>query len=604
MIFIFEPQIDYNKTIPEDFFTLYSLAEAGYIFNFLFDLAVRDEKQFEEIDRIFIIKDQFNLNNSLKKSFKILGNTFNTYSPFSEMYKDEKHYADILDFLPDRDKNDGLHSSEIITLIKNCQFCEVSWCDDRIKEHLKDNSELFLFYLPYNKQYLGNLSQIFFQKEDSLILYSNSDSMRTKEFQGIKRLETKKYFDTLKLLEDARKIELSVIESPTSELRNYRPDELIRNFSDDFYPELCRSITHRHISISGDDDYLMKRSVNHILRSYIPAYYDLKAGIPELGDDSDALVFLNADKLLDFNEARKLFNQLKGIPSEDYIILQRIKELFCRQYFDNYLRLNLPSEDKIKSILTKIFLSLINEISAFRDSYFRLERISKTNCLNELLSELTSLEEMFSMILRLQHLTVRDLLCNADLWYYIRTSSGNNASKKKSVSGKLIKLKHTGKGWKLEGLINKRELEFPDLKGLLLLAIIIEYKRHISYGEITDILSEYLGNNVNEIKGNKSERNTRKNDTDKFDQYEKLRKNYFANFNYLRKSTISKNDNNTTKNKINKFKTDRELLGIFIREHIECVDNGYVFNENNKLQCIIIDSKLEKIIKEGKRRNV
>lgn len=606
MIFIFEPQIDYNRNFPEDFITLYALNETAYIFNFLFDLATNKKEQFDEIDKIIVVSDALTENTSVKKSLRKYENVFTNYSPFSAKYAAEKYYSDILDVMPDLEKNDGIISSKIVALIRNCDFTEACPYNKTIKDNLKDGPETYLYYLPFTKKYLDDLLRNFVDKEDMLILYSHSEKMRTREFNGIIRVDTKKYFQTLRMLEKARKIEVSALDASHSDLRNYKPAELFRNFPDEFCSSLREANLKKHISINGEDDYLMLRTINYIVRHTIPNYYDLRRGIPEIDCDSGAYVFLKADTLQDTADARKLFWQLREISSEEYIILQRLRELFYDLYFNSYMKLNLPVQDKVNNALTNIFLSLTNESSAFNDQYYRLERISRTNCLNELLSELTSIEAMSKVIANLKNITTKDLLFNTDLWYYIRTTSEKVLKKEKPLAGRILKLEHSARGWKFHGLVTKRILEFSNLKGLLLLAIIMEYKKHISYGEITQILCEYLDENIsdsNNVKTNSKPRSEIK--TDLISQQDRYRKNYFANFNYLRNSSKGKSINGKKENrKSSQSKMDRDILSKFIIEYVECVDNGYVLKENDKYSCVVIDPRLEKIIKDFKKKRL
>lgn len=586
MIFIYEPQLDYNKPLSEDFLPVYAINEAGYIYNFLFDLVQKDPDTFSEISKIIFLKDRIINNGPIRKSFNKYKSLLLNYSPYGKNYVGEKYYPEILDSLPHPNKI-TTEASRIAHLINCSELLSSQECLHKIQGNLRNDSEPYIIYLPFNKAFLGSIIELSLQP-DKIIFYSHSEMMRTKEFIGIEKVDSSEYFKIIKKLEKARQEELSILNSNISELRNYRPPELLKNFSEAFYNLLLSANSKKHISITGIDEFLMLRITNQILRNTIPIYYDLRTGVPEIDSESNANVLLNGDSLVDFTEVKKLFYKLKNISSEDYIIIHKIREAFYKLYFNTYMVIDLPSQDFIKSILTNIFIALINETTAFDDLNYRLDRISRSQCLNDLLSSFGSIEQMYQTISNLKSITTKDLLFNADLWYHIRKKSNLHASNKTTKKKKIIKLVHDGSGWEITGLQNNRKLKFPDLKGLMLLAIILEYKQHISYGDITKILFEFDQKELS-----KAQEGTHiKPRQESFLEFDRYRKNYFANFNYLRKG-VRKKDNHPSKN-------DRYLLSEFIRETIQCIDNGYTVKEDD-CNYLVIDSKLQKIIQQFKR---
>jgi hypothetical protein len=232
----------------------------------------------------------------------------------------------------------------------------------------------------------------------------------------------------------------------------------------------------KRLRINGEERLLALRCINHLLSSQTPLYYDLASGIPTMVTDSDSLVFLSYDSIIESEDYKKLYHLTKNFDLSKYIILQAFRNKYS-EYFNNYEEIDLPNSEAIHKIISELFVALLWEKNKISEDIHLLYSLLNSNSFAELFKKAPKLEHIEKVISKLEKLTPVDLYQNVDLWYCIITEieklEKNLKTRDSYKIKKKIRFEYIYNYWEISGLGKTITLPYDKSMGIKYLVLLI-----------------------------------------------------------------------------------------------------------------------------------
>jgi|GEM_PF-4422288 hypothetical protein len=482
MLFIYELQKPIDIHCIDDYKFCYSLNEACDQYKFLYNLDIELIKEIQEIH--FIYTD--NLDETLYK------NTFSTFSPILSDYSHRKneHY-NLYKFIfennnifPSISELADLRKRELITkLIRNVKFIKVlENAFSLIRSY--SNSEIIIF-LPFRKeitnQILDNAKEV-----KKILLFSDSKQMKIKEGIPAFEMESDLYFEIREKLSIVAEERVDDYENPgiysfrTMSLYEIFPNTLLTALTNVYNKDLKR------LKINGDQIYLAKRFIHHLLRSEVtPLYYSLQLEIPQLTCENSPLVFSDFDKLNNNTQYRELELLTKKINLLTYIILHSSQKRLI-EYFKDFYEIDLPDRQNVENVISRILLTFLDENRVLVSEQYKLSSLIENNSFSRLLTNFENLDDLNKVTQMFHKISPSDLYSNTEMWYYIisKLKELKTKDKKKTpiIERSKIIFAVEGKFIKIFGLSRKDLIfNYSTSLGLKYIMILISIYNHYGY---------------------------------------------------------------------------------------------------------------------------
>ena len=477
MIFIYEIQEQIPKGCSADYKKCYPLFETKNQYKFLYQL---DITLINQIDRIYFIH-----NEGLES--KLYKDTCSRYSTEISDYVTTPIISQIFELsllplacdLQDKEKRVSIES-----LIRKQIFCEVNEPKTFIINII--NKEEILICLPYKKEITqGILTNT--KNWNSVHIFSNYQQMMNNDNSGFVEIEPKKYLDIDKKL---RTIVSHKVDEFTDKQYYFEPKKLLEIFDKHLPMKLSFSDnrTKNRLQVNGDEFYLAKRFINHLMQNRNHNLYNLMQGIPQITNHNAHLIFFHFDALTSNDECNKLSNYIKNIKKEIYIILQSTNKI-SDPNFSEYPDIRLPNREMILNVITYVAIIFLNENSFPESDYPKLYPLIQNNSFLSLLNEYRSLENLYVILSKLRGVTASELLTNAEMWYYIiseMTRMDNETAKNKII------FDFSGDAWEIHGLGKKLTYPYSSSLGIKYIASIIYFHKLYNKGIHVNELSKLV----------------------------------------------------------------------------------------------------------------
>lgn len=556
MQFIYSIQNELPEGCPEKYFAIYPLTECNNIFKFLITF------ELEKLNEINLIHIYYKT--ELPEQYKSF---FYNFSSDIEKYKD---LPDIMEI-----KCNDIFEKKIAEIkkekIERVQFLinRTRFFSQNQLSEIKNNNTQYLIYLPFANNTLKSIIKDIKNCE----IVTNKESLNFSIPSQYYYIDKNDYIEIESTLD---RIKESVNEvANTSYFSSFPP--FIEIFGEELINQLRNFGRRKQVHIKGNDTFLVTKIIYHLVQPQIPTIYNLTTNIPQLIDNSTPVAFFNYDFIQNEPELCKQLYEAVNRSNEYYRILQskniNPNSIYDR-YFNSFVEFNLPEKEAIKNNITTIFLSfLIEQFKLTKEAYLSLLLI-QNNTLFPLLKDITDLDMLYKITIKIKEIKPFDLINNIELWCLIKSEINKTNLEKQSVfeqkTKRQIYIKYEDSAWKIEGLgkiISLKDTKQNKNTALLYISLILES----NLIKKRPIKSIDLYNRANEI----LER------SDKIKSIEKSKDKY---------QTLEQ-CSNAIRNTINRI--SETSVEIFFDNNISFKNNSYYFDNLDNYEVTIIHPSIK-----------
>jgi len=571
MILITEQQELYSEELLKHHSNLFSILEGHLLFKLLFKFPTN---LINELTGIYILT-------SFKFNRRDLDIAFSKYSAKPEYYNDTTYLNKIIEKFPESETViDESKSKNITDLIRRTKIKFVTE-----KEYIKDfgnflaaSDEQILIFTPFIKDEINNLLPKL--KSKKIIFISDYQIDRTSSNKRVKIIDTNRY---LKIKKNLKQMNEKIQVSPLNliQARNFRVPDFLENFKGGLIEKLNSIIEENktRLHFFGEERYVAIRTINYLLRSNLPLYYDLTRGVPQVVTPTSSVVLNNFHSLKDPIKQKDLYLRVKKISESLYIILNGLKKNYV-EYFNHYEEIPLPERKDFREYISSIFISLLLEKRKYNGQNYKLFILIDQNLLDIVMPDSIDLETLDLITKNMITVTENELLHSADFWYAIEEDILSMNDKRSSESKEIfiprqIKFERQIEFWAIYGFDNDIRLKYSEYLGVKYICLIIEYwkkyKKGLDVYELRNKVLEYT-DHLNILSERKQE--YKQNHSASIDIYEKDRKAIRERIKALEKIPALKS---------------------FIQNHIKYANYSYSYDDLGKINCEIIDPDLPEL---------
>jgi hypothetical protein len=568
MILITEQQETYSPELLENHVEFFSILEGHLLYKLLFSFP---GDLIRKLDTIYILT-------SLDFNRKYLDTSFSNYSANPLDFEDSPYFRDILDKFPEPemtiDESRCKHINDIIRRTKIKLVSEKGFIKN-FSHLLNSSDEQLLIFTPFIK---GDIKSLLPKlKSKKIVFISNYQIDRASTRNKLKKVNTNSYLNILNQLET---INQKIQSSPLNKVKamNFRAPGFLENFREGLFEKVNAILEENktRLHFFGEESYVAKRTINYVLSSDIPIYYDLIRGVPQLETPSPPIVLKNFHSLTDPVEQRDLHIGLEKINESLHIILNGLKRNYV-EYFNHYEEVPLPERKDFRKSITSIFISLLLEKGRYKSQNYKTFLIIDENLLDTLIPGDVDLETLDLISRNLIPVTENELLHNPDFWYALQAEvksirEKSDADLEDKLVPQKIRFENQGGSWVIYGLGKDLSFKYSEYLGVKYLCVIIEYwkkyKKSIDVYKLRNIILRY----TNQLKRlEEREKELKLNKEHITDLYETDRKAIAERINALKKNDVIKT---------------------FIKKHIQYSKYNYRYNDQGKIDCEVIDPYL------------
>lgn len=571
MILITEQQELYSEELFKQHSELFSILEGHILYKLLFTFR---GDLLREVDTIYILT-------SLNINRRYLDISFLKYSAKPEYYNNTTYLNEIIEKFPGPETIiDESKCKNITDIIRRTKIKLVT-DKEYIKEFgrsLNTSDEQILIFTPFIKSEINKLLPKL--KSKKIVFGSDYQIDRTSSNRRIKIIDTDTYLTIKKNLDLVNKriesYSLNLIEA-----RNFRVPEFLENFKDGLLEKLNTIIEENktRLHFFGEEQYVAKRTINYLLRSDLPVYYDLIRGVPQIVTPTSSIVLNNFHSLTDPIKQKDLYLLVKKISDTLHIILSGLKKNYV-EYFNYYEEISLPARKDFRKSITGIFISLLLEKRKYNGQDYKLFILIDQNLLDNFIPGNIDLETLDSITRNMITVTEKELLDSADFWYALQADVFSFKEKRDLESEEMViphqvRFEHQMELWLIYGFENDIPLKYSEYLGVKYLCVIIEYSKKYKKGldvyELRNKVLEYT-NQLDILIERKREK--KQNQSASIDIYEKDRKAIRERIKALEKIPALKS---------------------FIKNHIKYANYSYSYDDQSKIDCEVIDPDLPEL---------
>ncbi|MCF8356266.1 MAG: hypothetical protein K9H48_17585 [Melioribacteraceae bacterium] len=399
MYFIWEPKESIPNWRELKKWKAIPLKEACNIYQFLYKIPLEYLKDIQEL--YFINNnDNFEINNYLP--------IFRDFTADLFRFEKEEFIKDIIDETPPPElRNNRERISLCENIINSTKEIVFKTLDD-LPDYISDRLLIFIPNLS-----VKNKNQIISVKSRDLHLFTNYGLSKNEE---IIELDIVNYIEIEGKLNSIKE-ETNLNNYDYVNLRNFRPPTFLENFGNSFYDDVLSiaSENEKKVYLEGDNLYLAKRGIDHFTSSEITMLFDLRRGINQIDFSSRSIALLNIDSIKRNEEFKSIYKKIYERDENYYTVLEGLKVSFM-DYFNNFRMVQLPDDQKIREIVTSIFISLLIEKHVYKERHEKLYPIVQKNLLNNLFTEEIDLSTLDATITKMGNISYYDITQSAEFW--------------------------------------------------------------------------------------------------------------------------------------------------------------------------------------------
>ena len=316
MILVVENQILHTITDNKKYGLVNPFLNACEIYKCLYNLPKNTLKNINKI--LYILPDNY--------SQKIYQTGFKKYFADVSDYRKERDLVTLLiDRYPVVEELLDTNKRKVIEyLIRNSEFIvtrnKVEW--SKLLEKRLGKDEVFCFYLPF----CHNLSFEIISKlkEESCHILSYSKYYKLKFVDEIVLVDKKELLTIKKSLGDVEKKYKEYSRDPIA-IRHFQPSGFLESFNDGFFEKIVAIIVdgkNKRWHFYGNDEFIARRAIKRILQNIESFPFEMPQDLPKIYNPKLSVIVYHFDRLLVHEKFKELYQKVKCIDYNLYVILQ------------------------------------------------------------------------------------------------------------------------------------------------------------------------------------------------------------------------------------------------------------------------------------------